>query len=127
MSKFIKILCLIAAIAILIVSYLGESNTLSYILLSIFFYSTFFIYILIQLDVVTITTNETFKSNLKIVNSIRKKMFTYIKQLFCKHDYEQIDFTPDPIPREGEICNSIRLHRCKKCGKEQLLGSGWYS
>ena len=53
-------------------------------------------------------------------------IFVVIKRFFCKHDWEQIDKTPEPInDGDGWMCCS-RLHKCRKCGKEQMLGSGWY-
>lgn len=65
------------------------------------------------------TSNETQTPKLGI--------FVVIKRFFCNHNWQQIDMTPYPIPEEGEWCCSSRLHKCKKCGKEQMLGSGWYS
>ena len=38
-----------------------------------------------------------------------------LKKLFCKHDYKKIDFREE---EQDNIRFSMRLYRCKKCGKE---------
>lgn len=38
-----------------------------------------------------------------------------LKQLFCKHDYEQYGFR---VEEQNNIRFSMRLYKCKKCGKE---------
>jgi hypothetical protein len=51
----------------------------------------------------------------------------FIRQLFCKHDYDLVDKTEIfPVPKERESLLFIRPHVCTKCDKQTSLGSGWY-
>ncbi len=38
-----------------------------------------------------------------------------LHQLFCKHNYEKIDWFENI---SGGILYSIRIYKCQKCGKE---------
>jgi hypothetical protein len=59
-------------------------------------------------------------------------MIEYIKQIFCIHNYYIPTEYDDKEERQkikselkkGEGTNFIRLHRCKKCGNEKMIGSG---
>ena len=53
-----------------------------------------------------------------------------LKQFFCKHDYKQEindqkerNRLVDKL-KDGESISFIRLHKCKKCNKQQMIGSG---
>ena len=59
-------------------------------------------------------------------------MIQRLKQFFCKHNYripkeyddqEERDRLVSEL-KEGESIAFSRLHRCKKCGKERMIGSG---
>jgi len=58
----------------------------------------------------------------------RKKL----EQLFCNHDYMIPTEYDDEKERDrlvanlgdGESIAFVRLHRCTKCGKEKMIGSG---
>lgn len=63
-------------------------------------------------------------------------MKSKIKKLFCvQHDYSIPEELDDKEERSrlvlelkpGESISFSRLHRCKKCGKEKMLGSGMIS
>ena len=55
-----------------------------------------------------------------------------IVELFCNHDYQIIPEYDDAEERDnlvfelkkGESISFSRLHRCNKCRKEIMLGSG---
>jgi len=59
-------------------------------------------------------------------------MIQRLKQLFCKHNYRIPKEYDDQYERdrlisklkEGEMIAFSRIHRCKKCGKEQMISSG---
>lgn len=59
-------------------------------------------------------------------------MIGKLKQIFCKHEYRIPKEYDDHEERarlvgglkDGEIISFSRLHRCKKCGKERMIGSG---
>lgn len=38
-----------------------------------------------------------------------------LKRLFCRHDYRKVGFYEQ---QENGIRYSVRIYRCKKCGKE---------
>lgn len=59
-------------------------------------------------------------------------MIKILNQFFCVHDYripkeyddqEERDRLTSEL-REGQSMSFIRLHRCTKCGKEKMIGSG---
>lgn len=59
-------------------------------------------------------------------------MIQKLKQIFCKHEYripkeyddqEERDRLVSEL-KEGEMIAFSRLHCCKKCGKERMIGSG---
>lgn len=54
-----------------------------------------------------------------------KSFYTIIKQFFCRHNYELVDDETFQSPTNGEWINYIRLHKCPKCSKEEMIGSGW--
>ena len=59
-------------------------------------------------------------------------MIQRLKQIFCKHNYRIPKEYDDREERnrlvselkEDESIAFSRLHRCKKCGKELMIGSG---
>lgn len=59
-------------------------------------------------------------------------MIQLLKRIFCKHEYRIPKEYNDQDERdklvselkEGEMIAFSRLHRCKKCGKERMIGSG---
>lgn len=58
-----------------------------------------------------------------------------LKQLFCNHDYripKELDDEEDRNKlvaelKQGEMISFSRLHRCTKCNKERIIGSGLIS
>lgn len=59
-------------------------------------------------------------------------MIQKLKQIFCKHEYripkeyddqEERDRLVSEL-KDGDMIAFSRLHRCKKCGKERMIGSG---
>ena len=51
----------------------------------------------------------------------------YINKILCKlgfHKWINIDKSPFPKLKPGEIYCYSDLHKCLKCGKEQYLGMG---
>lgn len=57
---------------------------------------------------------------LNLYGTVKQK----IKYLLCSHDFIMLD-NSDSFPKEGEILNASRLHKCSKCGKEKINSSGW--
>ena len=59
-------------------------------------------------------------------------MLKKLKQIFCIHKYRIVPKYDDVEERnkligelkEGESIAFSRLHECKKCGKEKMIGSG---
>ena len=59
-------------------------------------------------------------------------MIQKLKQVFCKHKYRILKEHDDQEERyrlifglkEDEMISFSRPHRCKKCGKERMIGSG---
>ena len=59
-------------------------------------------------------------------------MIEKLKQTFCIHDYRMMPKFDDQEERarlvselkEGEMIAFSRMHKCKKCNKERMLGSG---
>jgi len=59
-------------------------------------------------------------------------MIEKLKQTFCIHDYRMMPKFDDQEERdrliselkEGEMIAFSRIHKCKKCNKERILGSG---
>lgn len=44
-------------------------------------------------------------------------MKNLFKKLFCKHNYEKIDFI-EALDNFTNVRYSIRIYQCTKCGKE---------
>jgi hypothetical protein len=65
------------------------------------------------------------KQGEKTINCFEKTRGKWIKQLFCRHNYIRLDDDESPETKYGEMVNMIRLHKCNKCGKEKMIGSGW--
>lgn len=69
---------------------------------------------------------------MKSTNLNNKDMKQRLKQIFCKHNYIIPKEYDDQEERdrlviqlqEDEMIAFSRLHRCKKCGKERMIGSG---
>jgi len=56
----------------------------------------------------------------------RSAVFQFLIELFCRHSYELVDKDEIlPTPAKGERIFFERNYVCTKCGKHQLLGSGW--
>jgi hypothetical protein len=62
------------------------------------------------------------------------KLSIWLQQLFCNHNYKippEYDDQEerDTLVRElkqGESIAFSRLHRCEKCNKEKMIGSGMH-
>lgn len=60
-------------------------------------------------------------------------MIRKIREFFCKHDYIIMKEFDDDEERNKLVCELksgekiafSRLHKCKKCFKETMIGSGW--
>lgn len=59
-------------------------------------------------------------------NANKQKLFIGIKRFFCKHNWKDISNEPLPFT-DCNMYSLSKLHKCEKCGKEQMLGSGWQS
>ena len=61
-------------------------------------------------------------------------MIEKLKQIFCNHNYRIIPEFNDKEERnklvselkKGESIAFSRLHKCKKCSKEKMIGSGMH-
>jgi hypothetical protein len=56
-----------------------------------------------------------------------KRKYIGIKQFFCKHNWKNINNEPCIQLTDCDMYSLSKLHKCEKCDKEQLLGSGWQS
>lgn len=52
-------------------------------------------------------------------------IFKKLKQFLCIHDMKRLDNDPPPSIPKGGCVNMIRLHKCKKCDVEFMIGSGY--
>ena len=54
-----------------------------------------------------------------------KRVFKFIRQLFCQHHYVLVDQNEEfPNPEPGEMNAIIRPNICRKCDHQIMLGSG---